>query len=152
MTRAEVICIIVQMSKSCCPPDDGAQRQLEEVLAHQLFKALADPNRIRLILSLVERCRTCTVSELADCLTVDVSVVSRHLALLRAAGVLHAQKHGKQVLYTVQFDHLAETLRGIADAIDACNPAPRPSQGLKRAPKGRPLEARSASRSARTAP
>jgi hypothetical protein len=33
-----------------------------------------------------------------------------------------AEKRGKQVLYTIQFDHLAETLRGIADAIEACNP------------------------------
>ena len=110
------------MSNDCCAFDHEAYRSLEELLSHQLFKALGDPNRIRLILALVERCRTCTVGELAKCMTVDVSVVSRHLALLRAAGVLRAEKQGKQVLYTIQFDHLAETLRGIADAIEACNP------------------------------
>lgn len=95
---------------------------LEGLLSHQLFKALGDPNRITLLLMLVEQCRTCTVGELAQCLTVDVSVVSRHLALLRAAGVLRAVKQGKHVYYAIQYDHLAETLRGIADAIEACRP------------------------------
>jgi ArsR family transcriptional regulator len=111
------------MSNGCSAFDRDAYRSLEELLSHQLFKALGDPNRLRLILALVERCRTCTVGELAKCLTVDVSVVSRHLAMLRAAGVLRAERQGKQVLYTIQFDHLAETLRGIADAIEACNPS-----------------------------
>jgi DNA-binding transcriptional ArsR family regulator len=122
------------MSNQACCPVPESYHSLEELLSHQLFKALGDPNRIRLILALVERCRTCTVGELAECMTVDVSVVSRHLAMLRAAGVLRAEKQGKQVLYTIQFDHLAETLRGIADAIEACKPAdadrPAPSAAV----------------------
>lgn len=88
------------------------------MLSHQLFRALGDPTRIRLIELLAERCRACSVSELADCLDVDLSVVSRHLALLRAAGVLRAAKTGRTVLYEIQFDALAEVLRGIADALD----------------------------------
>jgi DNA-binding transcriptional ArsR family regulator len=104
-------------------PNPESLRALEELLSHQLFKALADPNRIRLLLLLAERCRTCSVGELAGCLTVDVSVVSRHLAMLRAAGVLKANKQGKEVHYALQYDHLAETLRGIGDAIVACAPS-----------------------------
>lgn len=73
------------------------------------------------------------MSELADCLDIDLSVVSRHLALLRAAGVLRATKTGRNVLYEIQFDGLAEALRGIADTLerarddfdgsDACDPS-----------------------------
>jgi DNA-binding transcriptional ArsR family regulator len=88
------------------------------VLSHQLFRALGDPTRVRLLDLLAERCRACSVSELADCLDVDLSVVSRHLALLRAAGVLRATKTGRHVLYEIQFDALAETLRGIADTLE----------------------------------
>lgn len=66
----------------------------------------------------VGRCRACSVSELAECRDVDLSVVSRHLALRRAAGVLRATKTGRTVLYEIQFDPLAETLRGIADALE----------------------------------
>lgn len=91
---------------------------LGAVLSHQLFRALGDPNRVRLLDLLAERCRACSVSELADCLDVDLSVVSRHLALLRAAGVLRATKSGRTVLYEIQFDALAETLRGIADTLE----------------------------------
>jgi ArsR family transcriptional regulator, arsenate/arsenite/antimonite-responsive transcriptional repressor len=110
------------MSTCSQTPDAETLRVLEELLSHHLFKALADPNRIRLLLLLAERCRTCSVGELAGCLTVDVSVVSRHLAILRAAGVLKAKKQGKEVHYALQYEHLAETLRGIGDAIGACAP------------------------------
>ncbi|REE99988.1 ArsR family transcriptional regulator [Thermomonospora umbrina] len=88
------------------------------MLSHQLFRALGDPTRVRLLDLIAERCRACSVSELADCLDVDLSVVSRHLTLLRAAGVLRATKSGRNVLYEIQFDSLAEALRGIADALE----------------------------------
>jgi ArsR family transcriptional regulator len=102
----------VQVNKPESTGDLGA------VLGHQLFRALGDPTRVRLVDLLAERCRACSVSELAECLDVDLSVVSRHLALLRAAGVLRATKTGRSVLYEIQFDPLAETLRGIADALE----------------------------------
>jgi DNA-binding transcriptional ArsR family regulator len=101
------------MTKDFAPAGD-----LGTVLSHQLFRALGDPTRVRLLDLLAERCRACSVSELADCLAVDLSVVSRHLALLRAAGVLRAAKTGRNVLYEIQFDALAETLRGIADTLE----------------------------------
>lgn len=131
--------MIVQVSKtcpaSCCAAPVESVDELRELLSHQLFKAMGDPNRIRLLLLIIERCRTCTVGELAECLTVDVSVVSRHLAMLRAAGILHAEREGKQVNYSLQYKHLAETLRGIADAIEARAPKPAKSKGAARARK-----------------
>jgi DNA-binding transcriptional ArsR family regulator len=135
------------MSKSCPPACCAAPiesvDELRELLSHQLFKAMGDPNRIRLLLLIIERCRTCTVSELAECLTVDVSVVSRHLALLRAAGILHAERDGKQVNYSLQYKHLAETLRGIADAIEACAPKrAAPVSLVVRKSKGRSVRGR----------
>lgn len=104
------------LAHMCKDSDGGADLSL--VLSHQLFRALGDPSRVRLLDLLAERGRACSVSELADGLDVDMSVVSRHLALLRAAGVLRATKTGRNVLYEIQFDALAETLRGIADALE----------------------------------
>lgn len=98
--------------------NSSSVEDLGAVLSHQLFRALSDPTRIRLVQLLAEHCRACSVSELANCLDVDLSVVSRHLALLRAAGVLRAAKHGRTVMYEIQFDALAESLRGIADALE----------------------------------
>ena len=65
---------------------------------------------------------SCTVSEAAECCPVNISVVSRHLAMLRDAGILHAQKRGREVYYSVRYPELAATLRAIADAIEACCP------------------------------
>ena len=98
---------------SCCPALDG-------LLDHRFFKALCDPNRIGLLIRLAECRKPCTVSEMAECCPVDISVVSRHLAILREAGILAARKQGKEVLYSVRSTELVSTLRELADAIEGC--------------------------------
>lgn len=105
-------------SQACCP-------QLGDALDPQLFKALGDPTRIHILVQLAQCCGPLTVTQVAACCNVDLSVVSRHLAVLRDAGVLTVQKQGRQMLYTVRFDELTRTLRQLADAIQACCPTPQ---------------------------
>jgi DNA-binding transcriptional ArsR family regulator len=140
LTMAFDACIVVQMSKcgppACCAVPIESFGQLQELFSHHLFRAMGDPNRVRLLFLIIERCRNCTVSELAECLTIDVSVVSRHLAILRAAGVLSARRDGKRVQYSIQYQQLAKTLRGIADALEACEP--NLQKGARRAGQGSP--------------
>ncbi len=117
-----------QAPGACCPG-------LEGLIDPVLFKALGDPNRVALLIRLGQSDRPTTVTEAAGCCPVDLSVVSRHLAVLRAAGVLRAAKSGREVHYTVSRD-LAPSLRALADALDACcppdaSPAPSPDS-----PKG----------------
>ena len=88
-----------------------------------LFKALCDANRVAILADLAAAGAPRTVSQIAEPLPVDLSVVSRHLAVLREAGVLAANKRGKEVFYTVRYQGLAATLRAMATAIDACCPA-----------------------------
>ena len=52
----------------------------------------------------------------------DVSVVSRHLAILRDAGLLEATRRGKEVHYRVRYDIVTGTLRSVADAVEQCCP------------------------------
>lgn len=94
------------------------------MLTPRLFKALCDPSRLAILARLAEACAPCTVSEIAKCCPINLSVVSRHLAQLRDAGVLCAEKRGKEVRYAVRARELAETLRAIADALEHCCPAP----------------------------
>jgi len=61
-----------------------------------------------------------TVSEVAGCCPTDLSVVSRHLATLCDAGILEAEKPGKEVYYSICYLELATTLRAMADAIESC--------------------------------
>jgi len=95
------------------------------VLDARFFRALCDPNRIALLNRLAACGRPCCVSELAQCCPTDFSVTSRHLACLREAGILDAEKCGKEVRYTVRFDQLIRRLRTMADAIEACCPPVR---------------------------
>lgn len=99
---------------SCC--------DIENLLSPALFKALADPRRIGLLAHLAQCEGPRTVSALAEISDIDLSVVSRHLAMLRDAGILKAQKKGKEVLYQVRYNELARTLRAMAGAIEACCP------------------------------
>ena len=88
-------------------------------MSPRLFKALSDPNRISLMLQLAG-CGGATVGEAARCCPVDLSVVSRHLAVLREAGIVEHEKRGKEVHYRLRADVLVTSLRAIADAIEEC--------------------------------
>lgn len=86
------------------------------------FGALCDPNRMAMLAWLARARRPCSVSEVAQSgvCPVDFSVVSRHLVTLRDAGILGAERRGREVLYHVRIDGLVATLRGLADALEGC--------------------------------
>ncbi|MFO0963698.1 MAG: metalloregulator ArsR/SmtB family transcription factor [Phycisphaerales bacterium] len=104
-----------KQAASCCGPIDQA-------LDPALFKALSDPTRLSLVACIAKCGRGCSVGEVAECCAVDLSVVSRHLALLARSGVLEADKRGRTVLYSVRYTHVCGALRALADALDECCP------------------------------
>jgi DNA-binding transcriptional ArsR family regulator len=85
----------------------------------ELFSSLCDPNRLTLLLELARADKRCSVSELARFCPVDLSVVSRHLDVLRRACLVEREKQGREVLYSVQREEVARTLRQLADAIES---------------------------------
>lgn len=93
---------------------------IDRQLDVRLFKALSDPTRLLLLACLAKCGRPCSVSEIAECCSVDISVVSRHLALLARAGAIEPTKNGRTVFYQVQYRTLSRTLRKLADSIDQC--------------------------------
>ena len=105
-----------KLASTCCGP-------IDDLLDPELFKALCDPTRARLVGCIAKCARGCTVSEVAECCSVDLSVVSRHLQLLERAGVLESSKKGRTVSYAVKYASLCRTLRGLADALEHCCPA-----------------------------
>jgi len=89
-----------------------------------LFKALSDENRLAIISHLCHcgtKCPDVNVGEISTCCDVDVSVVSRHLSKLKSAGVLRAQKKGKEVFYSLNGKEIAKQLRALADFIEKSN-------------------------------
>jgi ArsR family transcriptional regulator len=65
-----------------------------------ILKALAHPTRLFMVDELArhERC----VQELTEMVGADISTVSRHLAVLKAAGILEDEKRGSQVFYRLR--------------------------------------------------
>ena len=95
---------------------------LAELLSPRLFKALADPKRLSLLVRIAECGGPSTVSHVAKGSGVDLSVVSRHLAILREAGIIKCVKRGQEVLCTLNTDAVAHILRQLADALESCCP------------------------------
>ena len=99
--------------------DNQTQDRLEARAA--VMKAMAHPTRLFIIdeLSRQERC----VCELTKMIGADMSTVSRHLALLRGAGIIDDEKRGAQVFYKLQmpcilnfFDCVETVIRSRAEA------------------------------------
>lgn len=66
----------------------------------KIMKALAHPSRLMMVdaLSHGEKC----VCELTELVGHDISTVSKHLNLLKKAGVVVDEKRGKQVFYRLK--------------------------------------------------
>ena len=94
----------------CCPG-------IEEKFDPRFFKALGDPNRLAILVQLARCMRPCTVTELSDCCPVDFSVVSRHLVILRDAGIVEAERKGKQVYYSARLLDVAKKMSEIAASL-----------------------------------
>ncbi len=110
-------------SQQCPPSPKAAARRrapIDDRLDPDLFRALADPTRLRLLACLAKCARPCSVTEVAQCCDVDFSVVARHLATLARAGVLGSTKRGRTVWYEVRTPELVDRFRGLADALDSC--------------------------------
>ena len=75
-----------------------------------LFRGLADPTRRRILDLLAER-GTLTVGQLAaEFPGLVASGISKHLMVLRSAGLVTATRHGRQQRYRIDADVLAGAL------------------------------------------
>jgi len=66
----------------------------------RIIKAMAHPTRLFIVdvLSRKEKC----VQELTEMIGADISTVSRHLGVLKSAGILSDEKRGAQVYYKLR--------------------------------------------------
>lgn len=64
----------------------------------RVVKALAHPTRLFIVDELARHGQRC-VCELTDMIGADISTVSKHLSLLKGAGIVIDDKRGNQVFY-----------------------------------------------------
>ena len=79
--------------------------ELHAIQLAELFSALSDANRVRIIALLLEG--EMSVSALASGLTMSESAVSHQLRGLRQMHLLHSRKSGRQVFYSLADDHVS---------------------------------------------
>ena len=72
------------------------------------FKALSSTARRRILNHLAGG--PMTVGEIADKFDMAMPSISKHLSVLYHAGLVHQQKRGQHIIYSIAADHLANSL------------------------------------------
>ncbi|GJM43742.1 MAG: hypothetical protein DHS20C21_05840 [Gemmatimonadota bacterium] len=77
----------------------NAQEKARYEVRATIIKAMGHPTRLFMVeeLSKGERC----VCELTDMVGADISTVSKHLSVLKNAGIVQDDKRGSQVFYSL---------------------------------------------------
>ena len=74
----------------------------------EVFHLMGDPSRLRVLLLVLEGDRP--VGAIAEATGFSASLVSHHLRLLRAGRLVRAERRGKQVIYSVDDEHIRRVL------------------------------------------
>jgi len=84
----------------------------------RVFKAMAHPTRLFIVdeLSRVdERC----VCELTEMIGADISTVSKHLSILKNAGIIADDKRGNQVFYRLRVPCILDFFRCVESVLES---------------------------------
>ena len=109
-----------QRPTTICRDADSDEVEIEELQAHlietrtanrlaEVFKALSDPNRLRLISLLLEN-EVC-VHTLEAVLGMSQSAISHQLRHLRQLDLVRFRKEGRHVYYALDDEHVRELFK-----------------------------------------
>jgi ArsR family transcriptional regulator, arsenate/arsenite/antimonite-responsive transcriptional repressor len=84
------------------------------------FKAIADPNRRRILALL--RMRTMTAGEIADHFNLAKSTLSGHFNILKAAGLIEEERRGNTIVYSLNLSVVEELMVAIMDMLGTDRP------------------------------
>ena len=85
-----------------------------EVMA-KVIKAMSHPTRL-LIVEEINRKKRC-VCELTEMAGVDISTVSKHLSVLKEAGIVSDDKRGSQIFYSLRVPCVLDFLKCVESVI-----------------------------------
>lgn len=104
----------------CCAPLDAPLLSDEEAAATaNLFRALADPARVRIVNVLATSNAPVCVCELTEPLELSQPTVSHHMKKLLDAGLVEREQRGRWAYFSLNPD-AAERLSVVADLKGAC--------------------------------
>ena len=99
-----------KLSKKARPLNPAMRTESDYQWCAERLKALADPDRLRIVNSLMRGQKT--VTELAVKMEVPIAKVSHHLGVLRSAHLVQTQKQGKFVIYSLPPEVTPQSLGG----------------------------------------
>ncbi len=89
------------------------EKALEPVLA------AIESTRLKIMFLLGQSGRMC-VGEIASRFKISRPAISHHLKVLKSCGLVQPEREGQEVYYSVCKNRIVETLRTLAEALDAC--------------------------------
>jgi ArsR family transcriptional regulator, arsenate/arsenite/antimonite-responsive transcriptional repressor len=90
--------------------------ELEIESLADVFHALSDPNRLRILELLKSRSNPICVNAIAGKIGITQSAISQHLKILRHSGLVSVKKHGYYKHYSLNFDNL-DTIRLLRESV-----------------------------------
>ena len=90
------------------------ERNRSEAIS-EVFKALGHPSRVYIVEKLKEG-EHC-VCDLSEQIGADMSTVSRHLSVLKKAGIVTDRREGTTVYYSLVCDCLGQMLKGVENIL-----------------------------------
>lgn len=104
---------VLQRPAQCCAPISSEDLSVQEAATTAtLFKALSDPNRVRIVNRLATSGEAVCVCDITALLDVSQPTVSFHLKKLVDAGLLDRERRGVWAYYSLN-DRAAERLAGV---------------------------------------
>lgn len=103
-----------------------------------IFEALASPARRKILAYLSQT--SLTAGEIASRFSMTKPAISKHLSILEGAGLIHGEKAGQFIHYSLTPDSLVNTLNGfVQEVCPVARPIREESRALGAArPKGNP--------------
>jgi ArsR family transcriptional regulator len=111
---------VIQPPACCTPMTREPLAEAEAMSLAQIFKALADPVRLRLLSLIASHAggEVC-VCDLTGPFDVTQPTISHHLRVLRESGLVHSERRGTWVYYRV----VPDTLASLSGLLDVATPA-----------------------------
>ncbi|MFF0344549.1 ArsR/SmtB family transcription factor [Kribbella sp. NPDC004875] len=120
MSKQEIALTPVAVGGCCAPISDVALDEAGAAEGASVFKALADPIRLRLFSIITSAGGEICVCDLTPRFDVSGPTISHHLKVLRAAGLVDCERRGTWVYYWP----VPEKLRWVTGLLAVPDPAP----------------------------
>lgn len=116
-----------------------AHMDLDHEELARVLAVLAHPVRLRILETLLSNCRQalqkegCCVSEINRQVAVTQPVLSKHLKVLREAGILRFRREGNRMVHSMETSGVLGSLVAYLQGLETCCPTlPAPSRPAER--------------------